>query len=1006
VGETVKPGKTVPLAYDELLALYNDLQLRVTRFSTVEQQMINIRHKLDNEIALHKRMHSFSQNAFMEMSDEEFTRLVSEAVVDIFEVETGLVLIRDLDTEQEPLFGIEGFNISMPDYLTVHHVLISMLDAGKLRNMLNITSDKLELLKIVFPIEQAYGIELSDDKNNISLFVAGGIMQRKEQFYDNLDRERDVIFGIFVQQVLAQIVTRKKNRTIIQQFDKIEKSRTRLSKLTNSFLSFGPDPHSNIDLLTRNCLELLLADIAVYERTDERFVQFGVEVSESAKWPFNKDCNSCLDSIRKASNNGFIHFPSLRFDCSKKGNVCHFTRMKTYYSHAVMLDNKELGTLTILFCKDYVSEENDEQIMRMIAAGIAVEEMRSISIDEQRKNEQLLDSVVHTQQELICRFLPDTTLTFVNKPFCREFGMSEEQLLGKKVLDLLPEQEKHELAGRIGQYNPENSSLSYVATTTMPDGTTEWKEWTETAIFDARDTVIEMQSIGRNITESKKSEQEQIARRAAEDANKAKSMFLANMSHEIRTPMNAILGYSEILEGILTDKLQREYISYLKTSGKSLLALINDILDLSKIEAGKMELQYSYVGTFFFFSQLEKIFKAKLASKNISYFLDLHPDTPAAICIDEARVLQILVNLVENGVKFTNSGHVGIRVWMSDKETFLTASGETVKEAVLNIEVEDTGIGIKESMLDIIFMEFVQAEEINRHGTGLGLSITKQLTNLMGGTVSVSSRSGNGSTFRVSIPNTMFNDDFESKTDSLAVNTGAVRFKDSSILIVDDKTDNRIFIRDALKDSGLQIFLASDGYEGLASAEANRPDLIITDIRMPGMDGFAFLKKLKEREEMKEVPVLAYSASVMKYNVHQIHESDFSGLLRKPVSLGELYKELCRFLPYDTIAPIINEIESVTSPDSLNDHELMLLINELDQNYREKLITFRELQPIGGVRDFGNSLVILANDFGSSSLLNYGNDLISSADDFNIEKMLLLLNDYDNLIRRIREGRT
>jgi signal transduction histidine kinase len=240
----------------------------------------------------------------------------------------------------------------------------------------------------------------------------------------------------------------------------------------------------------------------------------------------------------------------------------------------------------------------------------------------------------------------------------------------------------------------------------------------------------------------------------AEQANRIKTEFLANMSHEIRTPMNAVLGYAELLASTRVDEKQKGYIESIKSSGRELLALINDILDLSKIEAGRIELEFANVNTQTFFSEFEKIFALKISEKGLKFVLDISKLTPNGLYIDEMRLRQIVLNLTGNAIKFTDSGFVQMKVFTQNPKQSVSNDIITNEYIDLVIEVKDTGIGISEDYREEIFDPFTQEGRNKKYkGTGLGLSITRKLVSLMNGTISYESEVGKGTTFRVTIPN-------------------------------------------------------------------------------------------------------------------------------------------------------------------------------------------------------------------------------------------------------------
>ncbi|MEX2428246.1 MAG: ATP-binding protein, partial [Bacteroidales bacterium] len=349
----------------------------------------------------------------------------------------------------------------------------------------------------------------------------------------------------------------------------------------------------------------------------------------------------------------------------------------------------------------------------------------------------------------------------------------------------------------------------------------------------------------------------------ADAANSAKSAFLANMSHEIRTPMNSILGYADILQYELKEKIHREYVNSIILSAKSLLTLINDILDLSKIEADKLELQFDYVNSKSFFSEFKNIFSPKLSQKAVDLIIEITSGTPAGLYIDEVRMRQILFNLIGNAIKFTDEGEVKLKVY-SENPKIVEYTAEKSEEFIdLVIEVSDTGAGISKEVQEEIFKPFTQAVEHRQEGgTGLGLAITRRLVTLMNGTIKLSSALNQGTTFTIKIPDVAFLRDLEHQLPENHIDPRSVEFEDATILVADDIEHNRKFLLDALKKSRLKILEAKDGREAYRLAKKTIPKLIISDIRMPVMDGFKLLNKIKEDEQLKHIPVIAYSASV------------------------------------------------------------------------------------------------------------------------------------------------
>lgn len=314
--------------------------------------------------------------------------------------------------------------------------------------------------------------------------------------------------------------------------------------------------------------------------------------------------------------------------------------------------------------------------------------------------------------------------------------------IGREVIGLHKNGTEFPIYLAIGEVKLENESLF----TGIVIDITERKEYEE----KLRESKEEAEKTAEKINqyamamEGKNMELEK-ARADAEAANKAKSQFLANISHEIRTPMNAVIGFSELLASLITDKKQKIYIEYIQTSGKSLLNLINDILDLSKVEAGMLEIQYEPTSLHVLIEETEQIFRMKIEEKNLRFLVDIDPELPTALMLDEVRLRQALINLVGNAVKFTETGHIKLTIRNERKI-------ENQNKTNLIITVEDTGIGVPLNQQELIFESFRQQDGQSTRkfgGTGLGLSLTKKLIELMNGHISVQSTAQVGSVFTI-----------------------------------------------------------------------------------------------------------------------------------------------------------------------------------------------------------------------------------------------------------------
>ncbi|MDM8535391.1 response regulator [Desulfobacterales bacterium HSG17] len=441
-------------------------------------------------------------------------------------------------------------------------------------------------------------------------------------------------------------------------------------------------------------------------------------------------------------------------------------------------------------------------------------------------------------------------------------------------------------------------------------------------------------NIGAAIRRWETEKELQAAKEKSEQANRSKSEFLANMSHEIRTPMNAILGFSEILNNLIKDKQQKDYLANIISSGKSLLSLINDILDLSKVEAGKLEIEYSSIKISNIFNEIKHMFAQKVKEKNIELIIETDENMPQQIISDEVRVRQILINLVGNAVKFTESGYIKIK----SSVQYSSGNGENIDQNIdqkinMIFSVEDTGIGIPANQKKAIFDAFGQQQgqsHAKYGGTGLGLTITKRLVEMLGGSISVSSEMGKGSRFDIEIKNIKIAPvpKFLKKKDTVCENS-VIFEKKTVILSVDDMELNRRIIRDYLETYNFIIIEAGNGKEAVEMANLQKPDIILMDLRMPVMDGFEALKIISNNPELKDTPVIIVTASGMKATEDRIKNLGYSFLL-KPVQKSDLIKKLMKHLPHKTKNSRSDDILKLSEPEELSP-ELIAKLPELHE---------------------------------------------------------------------------
>lgn len=504
----------------------------------------------------------------------------------------------------------------------------------------------------------------------------------------------------------------------------------------------------------------------------------------------------------------------------------------------------------------------------------------------------------------------------------------------------------------------------------------------------------------------------------AEVANRAKSEFLANMSHEIRTPMNAVLGFTDLLQSITQNPVALDYLEAIASSGKTLMSLINDILDLSKIEAGQLTISPEPTDVALLIQDIQHIFQQKAAQKGIRLRVILGNGLPKALLLDEVRLRQILFNLVGNALKFTEQGHVDIEV---DCEAVASVGNQ--QKVNLAIVVSDTGIGIAEDDKERIFHAFTQSSgQDNRKfgGTGLGLAITYRLIKLMGGAIRLQSRVGRGSQFTCEFSEVAVV--LERGTGTVELPTGENYVTDLNklppfnILVVDDAKSNRDLIAGYFSHTHHRLLFSADGLQAVQLAQSHLPDLILLDLRMPLMNGEEVASILRQDKATRKIPIIMITASSHQENAATIAHDLYEGLLYKPVKRDRLSEMVRQVMSNALIENTVTSNQFPASPETiapdtappetavnLTFQDYLGLLQELQAIAVHPWETLRQTLDMQSLDTFVARIEATLAQYPYEPLHRYRQNLVTQLDQFDWEQLPHTVNAFEPLIAMVAQ---
>jgi PAS domain S-box-containing protein len=503
-----------------------------------------------------------------------------------------------------------------------------------------------------------------------------------------------------------------------------------------------------------------------------------------------------------------------------------------------------------------------------------------------KESEQLLNLVMNNIPQSIFWKNRDNVYLGCNQSFAQAADKAVAEIVGKTDYDMPWAETEADFYIECDRKVMQSGQplLKIVEPILKGNGQQGWLETSKVPLYDVQGEVMGIIGIFQDITPYKEAEA------AAHQANEAKSEFLANMSHELRTPLNGILGYAQILQRSKTlGEKEQNQVEIIDQCGNHLLTLINDILDLAKIEARKLELSLAALHLPSLLQSVVEMCKIKAEQKKIDFLYQPSSRLPTGVITDEKRLRQVLINLLGNAIKFTEAGTVTL---------LIDVLHQSEDQATLVFQVMDTGIGIAPEHLSRLFQAFEQVGDRTKQaeGTGLGLAISQRILELMGSQIEVQSQPGQGSEFSFVVGFSLTDDWAEQQQDNHHAYILGYQGEPRTILVIDDRWENRTVLQNLLEPIGFQIILAADGKIGLEKLRSGQPDLVITDLLMPVMDGYEFLKAVRGDDQLHHTTIIVSSASVSQADQQLAITQGGDDFLPKPIDTQLLFQLLATHL--------------------------------------------------------------------------------------------------------------
>jgi PAS domain S-box-containing protein len=622
--------------------------------------------------------------------------------------------------------------------------------------------------------------------------------------------------------------------------------------------------------------ENIIALRALLERDDIKIFST-TSPNEGLKLAWENQISIALVDVQMPEMNGFEFVEMLKSNSRTRDILVIFvTAISKETKYAV----RGLGTGAV----DYLYKPLDPYITSAKVDSFI--QLARYQADIKMKNLELENFavIVRNSADIICVVdAHDFRIQTINPAAEKIIGSKPATLIGKSIIDFAVEDQRPAFRIKLGEIIKDNISTSVFEL--QFDTFSKRIIWAECRIAYQNKTLF------LNISDisAQKSYQNQLikSKENAEYGKKVKETFLANMSHELRTPINGIIGLTALLHKTELNEQQRGMINLLEVSSQSLLGVINDVLDISKMEAGKFSIVRSPNNLHNLVRSVYGLLKFKADESNIEFLLEITPDVPLNIMVDSLRLNQILMNLLSNAIKFTERGYVKLKISVLEKDA---------NQAKLQFIIEDSGIGIPAARLTNIFESFEQADDSTASkygGTGLGLAIVKKLVELKGGEIAVKSETGKGSVFTF-VNRYMLAAKPKEKAVIKDVKSPLEQFENISVLVAEDNLVNQFMLAKMLKDWSMDVDIVDNGRKVLDKLQAKNYDLILMDTHMPELNGYETAKSIRINfeEPKRSIPIISLSAAAFDYEQQEAIASGMNDLLSKPFQPHELHGKI------------------------------------------------------------------------------------------------------------------